>query len=189
MDRETRVQDMPTLCRECARICLTGQMDDSMDLLCDVVQERLLAQGLLPGTPEEIREMFIRELLMALLNQANAIYGYPYADRDLCVAVLPVWTRLFERLARPVALVEAFMAYYASQYRFPLPGQILGALPSSALASRRGTTFENEGGTITPGYGKKICEELKHKCQILKFRSLRDREQCELPVIESAGGE
>lgn len=171
---------------------LAGEnLPDSTEWACGFIQDGLMADGLLPGESPDIRKAFMEELCLRFLAYANALYGYPYTDAELDGSVLPVWLLLLARLERPCAFRDAFLVHFAEQGRFPLPGQIMARLPASALPSGKAShdAEEEAGSGCGPGYARRMCEEIRDKCRVIRFQSLKRQNQCPLPVARASGGE
>ena len=188
------------LCREfaaqSAQLILSGRLSsedeaalDSTAHIAESIEERLIQEGMLPGDRADLRLRFIEELLRLLLNQANALFNYPHSGELLESELLPVWLKLFADLERPLALRDAFFAYYRQAKFFPYPSQIDGLLPRNACQSPNLGFKERKEEKRTPGYGREICERVRENCRIIRFSDYKHgRLPLPMEAMEPASG-
>lgn len=186
------------LCREfaaqSAQFLLSGKLSseeeaalDSTIYIVESIEERLIREGMLPSERTEIRQRFLEELLRLLLSQANTVFNYPHSEAAIENELIPTWLRIFKNLERPIALRDAFFSHYKQAKFFPYPSQISGLLPQNACQLAKPAPPEPKEQTITPGFGKEICQKFREKSKIIRFA---DYKNGRLPLLGSkAAGE
>lgn len=155
---KTGKAELARLARDLAALCLRERGPDSTRAMVALLGERAGAEA----SPELLAGLFIASLARALLLQANAIYRYPYGEGVIYRELLPCWLHHLERLERPIALRDAFYAYYREGLYFPLPAQILPLLPANAIRPLRPAP-ETGDRRATPGLGRAIYERVKRR--------------------------
>lgn len=154
------------LARRCLGAGFKGSRAEAGKALC----EACVRMGHAAVDAEEAERVFMRALVLALLSEANAVYTYPYSERELASGLLPVWLSLLRDLTQPGDLRQAFLRYYGDFEDFPVPRIILDYLSQRAFA--RTKVWQAEWSGADPALRRGLAEKLREQCRVLKFQRL-----------------